>query len=226
LDGASISAAAIRAPELFNFTDQNGQPSYGGNQTWYATEWQRRAGCGPTVFAHLIWYMARTREKCAPLCPYAGADFDCFLRLMEDAWRYVTPGMQGVNRTGMFTDGARVYGAERNVPLMTHVWEVPLLAGKRPQLETTAEFITRFLAADLPVAFLNLSNGLLTNLDSWHWVTIVAYEPAGHIATMYDQSRSEAIDLSLWLRTTAFGGGFVALAPPPPPSLEFRQPDC
>ena len=33
-------------------------------------------------------------------------------------------------------------------------------------------FVRLGLDQDCPVAFLNLSNGRLTNLDSWHWVTI------------------------------------------------------
>ncbi|MDR1070779.1 MAG: hypothetical protein LBL37_08380 [Gracilibacteraceae bacterium] len=217
----SPSAARIRSPELYDFTDPDGQPSYGANQTWYATEWQRRAGCGPTVFAHLVWYIARTREKYASLCPYAGNDTGGFLPLMEDAWRHITPGKQGVNKTAMFAAGAVSYGAERNVPLRPHVREIPAPVRRRPPLADIEQFITGFLTDDLPVAFLNLSNGLLTNLDSWHWVTLIAYETAGHTALMYDQSRSAVIDIGLWLRTTAFGGGFVAVVP----SLELGQPN-
>jgi hypothetical protein len=204
-------AVAVRSPELFAFTDKDGQPSYGASQTWYTTEWQRRAGCGPTVFAHLAWYLARTRKQCAPLCPYNGMNCAGFLCLMEDIWLYITPGAQGVNKTGMFTRGALRYGAEKNVPLTARVLEIPGPARRRPPLPETERFLTQFLAADLPVAFLNLSNGVLTNLDNWHWVTLLAYDPAEHTALMYDQSRSVVIDVGLWLRTTALGGGFVAL---------------
>jgi hypothetical protein len=211
------AVAAVRSPELFAFTDRDGRPSCGASQTWYATEWQRRAGCGPTVFAHLAWYLARTKAGCAPLCPYDGMNCAGFLCLMEEAWLHITPGKQGVNKTAMFTRGALRYGAEKNVPLAARVLEIPVLARRRPPLPETEQFLTRFLAADLLVAFLNLSNGLLTNLDNWHWVTLLAYDPASHTALMYDQSRSVVIDIGLWLRTTAFGGGFVALEPEPLP---------
>jgi hypothetical protein len=213
LNAFTSAGVAIRSPELFDFTDKSGQPSHGANQTWYVTEWQRRAGCGPTVFAHLVWYLARTREKCAPLCPYDGATCDGFLCLMEDAWLHITPGRHGVNKTGMFTCGALRYAAEKNVPLAARVLEIPVQARRRPPLSETERFITGFLADDLLVAFLNLSNGVLSNLDSWHWVTLLAYDPANHTALMYDQSRSVVIDIGLWLRTTAFGGGFVTLVP-------------
>lgn len=184
---------------------------YGASQTGYRTDWQRKAGCGPTVCSHLLWYLARTRAECAGLCSCDGTTGG-FLSVMEEVWEYVTPGKMGVNTTSMFTQGAVRYGQKRGVSLSARVLEVPLLPGNRPDAGAVFAFLSKAISEDLPVAFLNLSNGALKNLESWHWVTLVSVSDSLE-ALMYDQGASGTIDLALWLKTTARGGGFVALEP-------------
>jgi hypothetical protein len=200
---------------LLELTYGDGVTRYGANQSWYEESFQRRAGCGPTSAAHLIWYLAGAHAGCAALCPAAGGERtkDNFLPLMQNLWTYVTPGPMGVNTTVIFTEGARRYGADRGVPIDARALPVPVFPSMRPDAKEAARFLTDALSKDLPVAFLNLSNGSLANLDSWHWVTFVAFEPESFGALMYDNGNRQEIDLKEWLGTTLLGGGFVVLFP-------------
>jgi len=41
---------SISEPNLLKLLDERSHKAYFGcNQEWYATEWQRLSGCGPTV---------------------------------------------------------------------------------------------------------------------------------------------------------------------------------
>lgn len=204
---------ALRSPELLHIEDA-GRLCLGAEQEWYGETWQRRAGCGPTSAAHLLCYLARTRSCCQALI-----DSDCrykedFVALMEQVWQYVTPGKMGVNSIAMLREGALRYGAERGVQLQARELAVaakPL--ARRPDAEELTDFLAQALADDLPVAFLNLASGAVANLDSWHWVTLVALDIQNRTATMYDQGREAVINIGLWLRTSVLGGGLVAIEP-------------
>ena len=184
---------------------------YGGNQEWFSDSWKRRAGCGPTSFANLICYLSKTHAGYEALCPYDTTGKSGFVQLMENSWRFVTPGSKGVNTTDIFSDGAKGYGDEKGVALMAESLVVaPLHSGTRSYKDISG-FVVQALKRRLPVAFLNLSNGILNNLDSWHWVTIVALR--GGDALIYDQSKAKWINFQLWLSTSIMGGGFVTIEP-------------
>jgi len=74
-------------------------------------------------------------------------------------------------------------------------------------------FLEGGLIKDAPIAFLNLCNGQVKNLDPWHWVTIISLEYAenGKSASIkiLDEGLIKKIDLALWYDTTTLGGGFV-----------------
>lgn len=201
---------AIQSPQLLHIADSD-TICYGANQSWYPTSWQRNAGCGPTNCTHLLWYLSQTREDCRPLCPNGETGREPFTRLMETVWRYVTPGSMGVHSPAVFAEGAVKYGKERGVPLEADVLRIPTLVKARPAEASIFAYLSAAFAKDLPVAFLNLSNGALENLENWHWVTLVGLE--GQHARMYDQGESHLIDLALWLKTSSLGGGFVTLVP-------------
>lgn len=184
---------------------------YGGSQAWYSSYWRRLAGCGPTNAANLIWHLAATRPAMNALWELTPPTPENFARLMEAMFSYVTPGLQGVNKTAVFREGALKFAQGRGVRLGAQVLDIPRPAQQRPGIGQVEKFILHALKNDLPVAFLNLSNGQVKNLDNWHWVTLVGYEPGG--AMMYDQGKAAVIDLRLWLESTANGGGFVALEP-------------
>ncbi len=192
---------------------------HGGDQEWYADEWHRRAGCGPTTAATLLYYLAQRDADKRALWPTASsrtrADFQ---QLMDLIWNYVTPGLRGLNQSSMFVDGVHRYAAERGVALRAHALDVPETIGKRRQFARFREFLLAGLAADGPVAFLNLSNGKVDNLHSWHWVTLVAAPDAGDAAAAaelpvvaLDEGKTFAFDLKCWYDTSLLGGALVWL---------------
>lgn len=198
-------------PALLEINIPDGGTAIGGSQEWYREKWQRMSGCGPTAASNLIWYLARSRPGLRALCDASGVGKEDFLGLMGEVFTFVTPGMGGVNTASLFTSGAIRYGEAHSIPLISNVLEIPGMPCNRPKQDTLREFILTALQADLPLAFLNLSNGTLTDLESWHWVTIIALDDDALLATISDQGRIFDIDLSEWLRSAVLGGAFVYL---------------
>jgi hypothetical protein len=202
-------AVSLSQPEHLHFTNGDGSVSYGCDQEWYRTPWQRMAGCGPTTAAALLLYLHRAHGY--PLPRDVNGRDDC-VALMEAVWRRVTPGFMGVHRIEQLRDGVLELAHTQGAPLQAHLLPVAKEERQRPDAVAVAAFLADGLRADCPVAFLNLSNGKLDNLDEWHWVTLVsvdAGEDGGLWADMYDAGKQTQLDLSLWLQTTRGGGGFV-----------------
>ncbi len=195
---------AIKNLDLLKVRAPFGGHTIGGSQLWYRERWPRMSGCGPTAASNIVWYYARSRPELHSLCDVGGADRAHFLRLMDEMFTFVTPGFQGVNSAAIFTDGIMRYGAARGANIATHVLE----AGRSADEYAVRDFIEGALKLDAPIAFLNLSNGALENLESWHWVTIVALDER-MTASIADQGRIFEIDLGLWLKTTMLGGALV-----------------
>ena len=64
------------------------------------------------------------------------------------------------------------------------------------------------------MAFLNYSNGALSNLDSWHWVPLISlslHEDGGCHCTILDAGAEHFIDFALWYLTSRLGGGLASL---------------
>ena len=117
-----------------------------------------------------------------------------FTAHMVRVWDYVTPRFHGLNRPELMVEGMAAYAASRGVPLSPALLAFPAARTKRPPWEEVADFVRRSLARDCPVAFLNLHNGRVKELDWWHWVTIIRL----------------TIDFHLWYETTRRRGGFVS----------------
>jgi hypothetical protein len=198
--------------EALEIVSPDGGVSIGGSQEWYQTVRQQRSGCGPTAASGVMWYLSKTRLHLAALCAAADNARTSFLTLMETMFSYVTPGRGGVNTTAIFTNGARRYGAERDVSLQIHVQEIPTFRKLRPSPEMLGGFLLNAIESDSPVAFLNLSSGALKNLDNWHWVLIIGLDPDSMMATICDQGKFWDIDIAKWLRTSALGGGMVVVS--------------
>jgi hypothetical protein len=179
----------------------------GGSQEWYGEIWQKRAGCGAVAASDIVWYLARRHERLRGLCDVSNDSKTGFIALMTEMFTYITPGARGVDKPEMLSDGAKRYGTARGVALNTRILSAP--AFNRPTWEAVREFISAFIVSGYPVAFLNLSNGKLPNLDNWHWVTIVGLD--GTSATICDGGRAWDIALGEWLQTTLLGGAFVAI---------------
>ena len=197
--------------KMMEVAGEGGQVYYGGSQEWYHTTRQKRAGCGPTAASNLVWYIARTKPHLAALWDVTRTGQEDFLCLMEEMFQHITPGRGGVNTTEKFTAGALRFGEKQGAPLRANVMEVPTTFAKRPTPDEVESFILAAMEADFPVAFLNLSNGGVKNLDRWHWVTIMALEPHSMNAVICDQGDCLKIDLGRWLKATILGGGFVWL---------------
>jgi hypothetical protein len=187
----------------------DGHETFGFDQEWYGQLWRRRAGCGPTTVANLLTYLHRAGQLILP----DAIDPAKPLELMNFCWNYVTPTMRGLNTPQLFRDGANRLLKAIGSKLRAHMLVVDKDASLRPTAAQTAAFVRAGLAAQSPVAFLNLCNGQEQQLDAWHWVTVLGMEES-NTCTLHilDNTVQLRVDLPLWLATTTRGGGFVYLA--------------
>lgn len=202
----------VTRPELFTFNLKEGKTSRGADQEWYADEWQRKAGCGPTTAAMLLFYLSALRPELAPLYPSGSRDQADLLRLMEEVWEHVTPGKLGVNSLHLFSDGLRSFARERRCVLHIRELDIPRFHLARPSFSQCAAFLRTGLNADCPVAFLNFSSGLVPHLDSWHWVPVISVEERSGgqvLCTILDGGRERRVDFRLWYQTSRTGGGLI-----------------
>lgn len=178
--------------------------SFGLNQEWYTSKWQRLAGCGPTAASSLIYYTFSSDLT---------LNKETALKLMEDVWNYVTPGMGGVYKRSMFTSGLERYFESNHIISNINSIEITKNKKTRLSLNETIAFIEEGLSMNSPIAFLNLDNGDEEKLDEWHWVVISGIDIHESHSQVFihimDDGKLFAIDLELWLRTTKKGGAFV-----------------
>lgn len=197
---------SILNPEAFVITDELSQQNYNGcDQEWYHSKWKRLSGCAPTVASNLIYYLNKSHEG-HPYKKYLSA-------LMEDVWKYVTPSIKGVNSIDRFCKGVLSYSKSKGLNVQYRYINLPRTLSQRPSLLEIIAFIEGGLARDIPVAFLNLCNGKVDNLYSWHWVTIISIEYAEDMSSTFidimDEGIVKHVNLKLWSQTTTRGGGFV-----------------
>ncbi len=204
--------ARIKDPSLLAF--KNGDTlCHGADQNWYKNRFQRTAGCGPTAAAVLLYYLAQRHPAAHRLCPQRVATKEEFVPLMQAVWADVTPGLLGVNRVRHFAKGVRRYGAKRGVALQTATLAVPPFYARRPHPRHLFHFIAAALEKDYPVAFLNRSNGTLKSINSWHWMPLIALHEDLTVDVL-DGCRVKTIPLLEWLKSSAMGGGLVAVTAP------------
>lgn len=201
---------SVKHPECLRIAAETGaEPCYGCDQEWYGTDWQRRAGCGPTVAATLFYYMFRPDNLC-----FSQAEW---LARMEEVWLYVTPTERGMPTTGLFFQSVLSFAAAKQRKIGHACCDVPEAKGDRPKLAEVVDFLRSGLTQDAPVAFLNLCNGEETNLHRWHWVTVIGIEYAADgsqaLLQTLDEGKMKTVDLACWLDTTVLGGGFVYFWP-------------
>ena len=191
---------ALSNPEKLNFIIADNETHYGGSQEWFADRWRRQAGCGAVAASNLIWYMRSG---------YNGKEQ--YIELMNEMFSDVKPGIFGVNSSAIFTKGVKRYGARHDMPLTERILEIPLRKQKRPGTDAVNAFIMSALHSNAPVAFLNLSNGMIKNLGSWHWVTITAFDSKTMQAKISDYGKTVSVDIELWLKSSVLGGAFIYL---------------
>lgn len=208
---------SLTRPEVLTLIGPGGETYRGGDQEWYPDLWQRRAGCGPTTAAALLAYLSQTRPALAPLRPLAGGTRTGFAQYMQALWPYVTPGARGLDKPESLVLGCRSFALSRGCRLDGEILKIPRRREDRPTPAACRDFLLRALDSDCPVAFLNYSNGSLPNLDSWHWVPLIALTEGEGVllCTILDEGEEKVIDLALWLETTLLGGALVTLFPDP-----------
>jgi hypothetical protein len=196
---------------LFKINDEITQSiSYGCIQEWYASRWQRLSGCGPTAVSTIVSYLNRTQagSNSASLTKR-----DC-ISLMEEVWQYVTPTLKGIPSTKILYDDVLAYAQAKALKIKLDVMDIPKNRLRRPDFQSLLSFLDVALGNDTPVAFLNLNNGDVKQLDSWHWVTIISLEYAEDGSACYteilDEGMIKRIDLAQWFHATTLGGGFVS----------------
>ncbi|OUN21168.1 hypothetical protein B5G34_12255 [Flavonifractor sp. An82] len=190
-----------------DLTGPGGTLCHGADQDWFPDPWQRRAGCGPTTASLIFHYLARQRSEFSPLRPEMGTEWTDFLEHMCRVWEYVTPRSHGLNRPEYMVEGMAAYGKAVGVPLTPTLFSFPSARTKRPPWEGLRAFVAAGLETDCPMAFLNLDNGKIKQLDRWHWVTLIGLE--GDTASIVDNGNTFTMDLRLWYATTKTRGGFV-----------------
>lgn len=207
-----MTTATIAHLNLFKIYDGRSKKAYYGcDQKWYPKKWQRLAGCGPTAATNIFFYLSHThsiRES-----EESSSTKENWISLMEEIWEYVTPSNRGVHTTQMFYQPMLNFTKMKGFNLEHYVCEVPEKQSQRPRFQDILNFIKEGLSKDAPIAFLNLNNGEVQNLDRWHWVTIISLEYIENglnaSVEILDYGLIKKVDLALWYNTTTLGGGFV-----------------
>ena len=190
----------LSAPDKLNIISPSGEVFTGGSQNWYKRRWHKISGCGPVAASNLIWYLTGPRSGMKQ-----------YLEIMQEMYSIVTPGIKGVHTSGIFTDGIERYGVKHDLQFTCKVLEIASKSNDRPSIDAVCEFIRIALDSDSPLAFLNLSNGSLNNLESWHWVTIISYDPDSAQIEVCDYGKKLELDISVWLKTSMLGGALIYL---------------
>lgn len=212
-----INRISLSNPNLFKLLDSiTNKTYYGYHQECYSTEWQRLSGCGPSAASNIIFYMNHT--SCTLKLENSLIRTENCLQLMEEIWEYVTPTSEGIPTTKIFYDDVISYTKSKGMNVEYTVCDLLEDKANRPDLNKILNFLEGALLKDSPIAFLNLCNGQLKNLDPWHWVTIISleYGEDGNNSFVYilDEGIIKRIDLELWYNTTTLGGGFVYFTTP------------
>lgn len=198
----------LKNPEILQITE-SGHTLSGYDQDWYSTDYKRTRGCGPTVATMLLSYTAQKRRI---ILPFTTDSIPAVKKAMELVWEYVTPTrFLGTYSTALFAAGLERFSSDHALGGEVKRLPVPLSKGSRPSTAKTARFITDALAADCPVAFLNLQKGSCSELETWHWMLITAIDCSDGKYTVecFDNGNCLTFDLDNWLKTSRFGGGFV-----------------
>lgn len=185
----------------------SGVSHYGFDQEWYPERWQRLAGCGPTTGAVMLASLLAKESR-----EIVSSREDA-LALMLRVWPYATPRMHGLYKTRWLMEGLNAYMTDNALPGNAEMFSVPPLRPLRPKLGKITEFIRAGLAEDIPLGFLNLHNGGIETMYSWHWMPLAALEETdGNVfATVWDEGKEITFDLAEWLMKTRFGGGLVRI---------------
>lgn len=210
--------SSIKSPEILQVKMENAEISHGISQEWLPDKWKRMSGCGPCACANILFYLSRRSEDLNNLCPFVNKTQKVILQsesvnFVLDIWNHLYPGSMGVNTVEMFTQGAQSYIGSRGKKLEVSGVHVPGKCYRKFGFEHYVDYLEKGLNCDCPVAFLNLSNGDETKLDSWHWVTVISMERSSDYSqvkvNIVDDTKIKNIDFKKWYDTTLLGGALA-----------------
>ncbi|MDR1778867.1 MAG: hypothetical protein LBR14_03835 [Clostridiales Family XIII bacterium] len=203
-------AEKLRNIDAFRITDEEGTVFYGGDQDWLpAAEYRCEAACGATTAANILAYHIRTKPEYRCICGALPDTKHAFVELLKDVYRYVTPGLMGT-MPDIFMRGSAIFAAEHGFTVTSRMMQIPSRLSKRPAFADAANFLEEAFEAEEPVAFLNLSNGGVKNLDSYHWVTAVSVDRAQECIRIVDNGNLLTVSLGGWLAGSTLGGALLA----------------
>ena len=177
---------------------------YGLDQKWYGQRFRKNAGCAPVTAATLLLYM--NKRESGPL-RYDNTDMENAALILDDVWEFVRPGLMGLYNIKKFVKGIHNLCGHYGVN-----WECRYMKSNKNTLTSeAAEFIKSGIGSDCPVAFLNLHEGAITEFEGWHWfvLTGIRSEEGIYIASGIDGGKQMEFNLTKWMKSTRFGGGFV-----------------
>lgn len=189
-----------------------GKISYGYNQEWYTTDWQRLAGCGPTTATQILNYVS---FRDGYLEPEEFKTKEKVLEAMELVWPYVQPRRGGgLFKTRWLYEGLVALAKERHLPYTTEMLRILPFIQRRPPVEEIEDFMRRALENDAPIAFLNRHKGSEDGLQTWHWVPIVGLKKVKRelFGIVYDDELEKSFSMNKWLASSIFGGGLVYMS--------------
>lgn len=190
--------------------NKNGRIYYGGSQEWFFNFFKKQAGCGPTTATNLFIYLAKTDRYFEKIFS-DDINYENVLKMMNQVWKDVTPGIMGVNRLAILEEGSLKYAQRFNVKIKPIQLEI---IPQKNDETSVKDYLIEQITSNRPVAFLNLSAGSLYNLSNWHWVLIVGItiQDNNIIAHIFDEGRYKKIDFSLWLNSTSKNGGLITFS--------------
>lgn len=169
---------------------------YGGNQDWYNSYIKRLSGCGPTTASTITMYELNKIE----FHNYSKLDF---IELMNDLWKYITPGMMGVDTVEKYQKGYNKYLSDNKLDIS----KSKILYLDDSTILDIENYLLEALNSNHPVAFLNLNNGSEKEIDSWHWTTIISLEKINNnlFVEVCDEGYLKKVNLSSWFETSSRG---------------------
>ena len=217
----------LKHPEWLQIRD-DGSLFWGGDQEWFPRRRQQKKGCSAVTAAQITAYMARKSEMVSLFRPYREAARSSgsvpgdhiytrteFCEHMEDLWACLTPGPLGLPRPSSMQEGLRSFCISRGLHCYVNLFTVPWYKPRSQKLYgELRDFIQNHLLYDMPLAMLSYSKGGLSNLEHWHWVTVIGtrFNPTNKACrlTVLDHLDYKEIDLDAWFAKSVWGGAFVA----------------
>jgi hypothetical protein len=211
-----MNKICIKSCELLTVDCGGGVLTTGGDQYWLPKEGFIPGGaCGATTASNILAYLLRTRPELYGLASAAGLDAPQgdkagYIEFIKKVYKFLYPRLAGL-MINEFLEGIGLLAKEYGLPVFAECLRVPIGRSKRPSFAEAAGFIEESLKADIPAAFLILSNGCVANLDTWHWVTILSISKETGQIDITDNGKVLQADLGEWLGASIMGGAFVRL---------------